>query len=265
MNNQITVTDAQRQQYAADGYFITDVVFDEATLAGIRQEFKRMWAEEIEKAKQSGEKLALDWAMYRPHMAQLDHRSPTCHAFCHHPVFADLCRQTIGPDADLVWNQAIVKAAMPKQRNADTWDNVFGWHQDIWYALNNVKGAKEIYNMDVLREPNNAITCWCAISRTTVDNGTLWVVPGAHKNGLIHHNMHEARKEWQAQLDTAYRIPVVLRPGQVLVFNKYLPHCSGTNNSDETRMAYQIGYTAPGLYLKPSADNAPLMRAGKLS
>jgi len=262
--NTVTVTETQRRQFADEGYFITDVVFDEPTLEGVRQEFKRMWAEEIEKAKTTGEKLALDWATYRPHMAQLDHRSPACRAFIHHPVFADIFRQTIGPDADLVWNQAIVKAPMPKQRDEKTWDNVFAWHQDMWYAINNNKAPETTYNMDVLKEPNNGITCWCAISRTTVDNGTLWVLPGYHKNGLVHHDLHKARQEWQAQVDTAWRIPVVLRPGQVLVFNKYLPHSSGTNVSDETRMAYQIGYTAPGLYLKPTVDNAPLMRGGKL-
>ena len=256
-----TVTEAQRRQLAEEGYFITDVVFDKATLDGMRREFTRLWHEEIEKANQTGDALAIDWAKFRPHIAQLDHRSQACHAFCHHPVLLDLCRQLLGPDADLAWNQAIVKAPMPKERNASTWDNVFAWHQDIWYALNGpyLKDANE----EVLRDASSAITVWAAISRTTVDNGTLWVLPGQHQTGLIHHNWHTARREWQAQLDPAWKIPVVLRPGQALVFQKYLPHSSGTNVSDETRMAYQIGYSRPGLNKVPSPNFSPVIRGGK--
>lgn len=256
------ITEAQLRQYHDHGYFITDVLFDEPTLENIRQEFKRMWAEDIEAAKATGEKLALDWATYRPHMARLDHRSPSCRDFVHHPVFAELSRQVLGPDVDLAWNQAIVKAPMPKKRDANTWDNVFAWHQDIWYALNGPYAKTA--NMEMLMDPTTAMTCWVAITRTTVDNGTLWVLPGQHKAGLVHHNLHQGRQEWQAQIDTTYRIPVVLRPGQVLVFQKFLPHSSGTNVSDETRMAYQLGYNRPGINTAPTPDVTPLIRGGKL-
>ena len=259
--NALQVTAAQRQQFADDGYLITDVVFDEPTLADVRREFKRMWDEDVKQAQQTGDALAQDWATYRPHMSQLDYRSTACQAFCHHAVFGDLCRQLIGPDVDLSWNQAIVKAPMPAKPAA--WDNVFAWHQDLWYALHGTF-AKDC-DSDLLIAPDNSITCWIAMTRTTVDNGTLWVLPGRHKEGLFHHNWHEARREWQAQVDTTFRIPVVLRAGQVLVFKRYLPHSSGTNVSNEVRMAYQLSYTVPGVNLVPSPNFSPMLRAGQLA
>lgn len=261
MMNTVQVTEAQRQQFADDGFFITDVVFDEPTLAGIRGEFTRFWNEEIAAADQTGDPLKMHWARVRPHMAALNHRSELCRAFCHHPVFADLCRQLLGEDADLTWNQAIVKAPMPAG-SADTRQNALGWHQDPWYGLHSE--YLQAIHEDQYRAPDNAITCWVAISRTIVDNGTLWVLPGRHKEGLFPHIWNAERIEYQGQLDTAWKIPVVLRPGQVLIFKKYLPHSSGVNISNETRMAYQIGYNQPGLYRAPSPNFSPMMRAGQL-
>ena len=260
----LTITEVQRQQFATDGYLITDVVFDEPTLAGVRRAFERMWDEDIAQAKKTGDSLAQDWAKFRPHMSQLDHRDAACRAFCHHPVFGELCRQLLGPAADLSWNQAIVKAPMPpgSRGNPAVWDNVFAWHQDLWYALNGP--YVQDCHPDLLTAPDNAITCWVAVTRTTVDNGTLWVLPGRHREGLVHHNWHAGRREWQAQVDPTFRIPVVLRAGQVLVFQKYLPHSSGTNLSDEVRMAYQIGYTVPGLNRVPSPNFSPVLRNSQL-
>ncbi len=259
----VIVTEENRRTWNELGYFITDVVFDEETLEGVRADFKRMWGEEIENAKKTGDQLAIDWATLRPHMSQLDFRSQACKEFCRHPVFQELARQMLGPDADMTWNQAIVKAPLPKEtlKTGKGWDNVFAWHQDIWYALSG-EYAKNA-NMEPLKDPSTGITCWVAITRTTVDNGTLWVLPGHHKGGLVHHNMHQQRKEWQAQIDTSWKIPVVLRPGQVLVFQKYLPHSSGSNISDETRMAYQIGYGKPGLLKVADKNIQPLIRNGE--
>jgi len=257
----VQVTEPQRRQFTEAGYFITDVVFDEPTLAGVRREFQRFWDEEIAAADQTGDKLKMHWARVRPHMAALDHRSDLCRAFCHHVVFADLCRQLLGDDADLSWNQAIVKAPMPDE-GAGNRQNALGWHQDPWYGLHGpyLKSVHE----DQYRAADNAITCWVALSRTTVDNGTLWVLPGRHKEGLFPHLWNTERIEFQAQLDTAWKIPVVLRPGQVLIFKKYLPHSSGVNVSTETRMAYQIGYNLPGLNREPSVNFSPMLRAGQL-
>ena len=250
----VSVTAAQRRQLDADGYFITGVLFDEPTLEGIRGEFKRFWDDEIAAANKTGDPLKMHWAKVRPHMAQIDHRSEICRAFCNHPVFADLARELVGPDVDRTWNQAIVKAPMPQESAANK-QNALGWHQDMYYAEHGT--FINDCNETMLRDPNNGITCWVAITRTIVDNGTLWVLPGRHKEGLLPHVWNEERHEYQGQFDTSWKIPVVLRPGQVLIFRKYLPHSSGVNISNETRMAYQLGYSVPGINKKPSLILSP--------
>jgi hypothetical protein len=49
----MTITDAQLQQFRDDGYFITDVLFDEATLEELRAEFRRLWDNEIRAAEEA--------------------------------------------------------------------------------------------------------------------------------------------------------------------------------------------------------------------
>jgi phytanoyl-CoA hydroxylase len=251
----ILVTAEKRRQFEAEGYFITDVVFDDEVLAPVRAEFERFWQERIE-AAQEGSARDQEQARYRPFLSGLHVNSSVCYDFCRHPVFLQLCRELLGPDADLTWNQAIIKPPAPV-------DNAFSWHQDMWYALNGDGGGySKDCNLKILEAPDTGFTAWVAVTRTIVDNGTLWVLPGMHKSGLLPHIRHEVRKDWDGQYDTSWKIPVVMRAGQVLIFNKYLPHSSGPNVSEENRMAYQIGYTIPGMKLVPSPDMTPVLREG---
>ena len=256
--NRVIVTDEQRRRLREDGYYITDVLFDEATLQTVRDAFQEVWDRNVAATlKRTTHALTIELAKFRPFLSQLDHHHEVCKAFIRHRVFQELAEQHVGPNVDITWNQAILK---PPQKGG-TIDNAFAWHQDQWYAQ---KGdyAKDS-NWEILTDPKTSITCWVAISRTTVDNGTLWVIPGGHKKGLLEHVWSEDRREWQGQYDTSWKVPAVLKPGQMLVFDKFLPHSSGANVSEETRMAYQIGYGVPGLKLKPSVDVTQLLRDGK--
>jgi phytanoyl-CoA hydroxylase len=244
----------QRRSFEEQGFFVTDVLFDEATLADVRREFERLWQDSIATADAGDDIEQQQHARYRPFITQVHQNSVICNDFCRHPVFLQLCRELIGSDADLIWNQAIIKP--PASTN-----NAFAWHQDQWYARHG-DYAKDS-NPELLQDPDNSFTAWVAISRTIVDNGTLWVLPGRHKEGLLPHVWSEERREWVGEFDTSWKIPAVLRPGQALIFNKYLPHGSSANISQETRMAYQIGYHVPGLKLAPSPDIVPVLRGGQ--
>jgi phytanoyl-CoA hydroxylase len=252
----IQVTDLQRRQLDEQGFFVTDVLFDDATLDGVRNEFQRLWDENVAHAIKGGDPLTIELAKTRPFLPQLDRQSEACNAFCRHPVMQTISRQLVGPDVDQTWNQAIIKSPLPQG------DNSFAWHQDPGYAQNGHYASDS--NPDILKHPTNGITVWAAITRTTVDNGTLWVLPGRHMEGLLPHVYSQARREWQGQFDTSWKVPAVMRAGQMLVFRKYLPHGSGPNVSSENRMAYQIGYTVPGLKLGPSPDLKPFLRGGEL-
>jgi len=74
------------------------------------------------------------------------------------------------------------------------------------------------------------------IDKVTTENGCLYVVKGDHLNGLF-------------QLDEDYCnsaawIPVELQPGDVLIFDSLLPHRSGPNKSQSSRIAHYLTYNA---------------------
>ena len=82
-------------------------------------------------------------------------KSPALRAFARHRVFQDLCRDIIGENARLYWDQAVYK----KPGNPEE----FPWHQDNGYAY---------------IEPQQYLTCWVALNDATVENGCPCVAPG---------------------------------------------------------------------------------------
>ena len=74
------------------------------------------------------------------------------------------------------------------------------------------------------------------IDHSTKENGALEVAPGLHKQGLL-------GKEWEPieGLDLPYEL-VECGPGDLLLFDSYVPHRSGPNTSSKPRRAMFITY-----------------------
>jgi len=238
----MVITEAQIAQFYKDGYFTTDVVFDAATMDGLRAEFDRIWQIELQRAEEA-DAAAAEIVRLRPFIGQVHTRSEVCADFVSGPVFQEICRIFIGPDADLYYNQAVMK---PPAKGRP-----FGWHQDSQY---------------VITEPLEYVTCWVAVADTTVENGTIWIVPGMHRHGLLPHLYSDEQNEWQCQFDDAQKIPVELKAGQMAVFSSLLPHSSGPNVSDMTRYAYVPQYHVAGVINRDTGeltgDQHPLLRDG---
>jgi phytanoyl-CoA hydroxylase len=247
------VTTEQKNKFRDDGFFITDVLFDTATLDSVQAEFQRMWNEDIAKAERSSDPKAAEFARLRGFFFHLEKRSPICGAFCRHPQLVSVASQMLGPDVDMGWDQAIAKApskGLP-----------FAWHQDAYYAYADPKYLPP--EVDRARYFTNdwGITYWVAITRTTIANGTMWAAPGMHRHGLLPHVWNEATRDWNCQFDDSGKVPVELQRGQALVFANLLPHYSGANVSNEVRMAYQISYSIPGVM--KNEYQMPVLRNGQ--
>lgn len=79
---------------------------------------------------------------------------------------------------------------------------------------------------------------WCALTEATETNGTLLVVPRSHR--VLHHHKPERSPEWfdglREYLVENHLEAVELRPGQALVFDNGVLHCSFANTTDEPRV-----------------------------
>jgi phytanoyl-CoA hydroxylase len=110
------------------------------------------------------------------------------------------------------------------------------WHQDSYY-----------FNFD--KQPQ--IGVWLALSRATLENGCLWVVPGSHA-GAIHQHVPDRRPAANrgyleiVDQDVSRRIPVLMEAGDVLFFHSYLMHMSTDNTADYRRSAMVYHYGRAG-------------------
>ena len=224
------------------GFFVTDPLFDEATLREVRAEIERLWDEQ--RRQGSGTSRKQLFTRLRPELQRLHRASDVLAAFCRHEAFTGLARVLLGDDADLFWNQSYVKAPDPHGLTA------IPWHQDAYYATIDAR----------------AYNCWVAVTRTTVENGTVVRAPLPAGGSLLPHRWDEALLFFACEIDERQAVPVVLEPGQVFVYDGRLPHRSGRNVSDEVRIAYSVAFTRAGARLcangEAFGDRVPIVRGG---
>jgi hypothetical protein len=111
------------------------------------------------------------------------------------------------------------------------------WHQDAYYA--------------VIDAP--AYNCWVAITRTTVENGTIVRAEVPPGEALLPHVWDPRLLFFRCEIDERSAVPVVLEPGQAFVYHGRVPHRSGRNVSGELRVANG----------EPFGDRVPILREGE--
>jgi ectoine hydroxylase-related dioxygenase (phytanoyl-CoA dioxygenase family) len=154
-------------------------------------------------------------------------------------LITELVADLIGPDLDCFQSQFILKNP-----------GVIGqpWHQDSYY-----------FEFD--RQPQVGV--WVALSRATLENGCLWVLPGSHASGRIFKHVPDRRPAANrgyleiVDQDESARVPALMSPGDVLFFHSYLMHMSTDNVANERRSAMVYHYGRAGTKaLTPEAEQA---------
>ncbi|MBC7940520.1 MAG: phytanoyl-CoA dioxygenase family protein [Chitinophagaceae bacterium] len=163
----------------------------------------------------------------------LHDRDPVFDGFSHGPALAELAAD-LGLAQPQVWQSQLIF----KQPHIG---GEVGWHQDASFFATT---------------PTTVTTFWFALEDATLDNGCLWVEPGGHRGArgvLREQYLCEAtpdgpRLRMQA-LDTtpwpdmAGAVPLPVQAGSLVCFNGLLPHCSASNRSPRSRLAYTLHAT----------------------
>ena len=175
-------------------------------------------------------------------------RSPAARRLACHPTILGLCRDLLGPDVNLYWDQAVYKK--PEK------PRIFPWHQDTGYTF---------------VEPQHYLTCWVALTDATLENGCPQVLPGVHRGGTLLHRWADPIG-WQCVDDPPGPVAVAEVPaGGAVVFSSLTPHLTGPNTTDEVRKAYILQYAVDGTVVRTEdgpvpADDAdrqfPVLRGG---
>lgn len=233
-----TVSEAQRDAFARDGYIVVEDVLAPDELATLTTELDELEAK-VDRflARQEGGRfdIAEQGAItFSPHAVL---RSEAARAVACHPTLVGFCRDLLGPSVNLYWDQAVYKKT-EKPRP-------FPWHQDTGYTF---------------VDPQAYLTCWLALTDATVDNGCPWIVPGVHRGGTLRHRWVDPIG-WQCLDDPPGAVAAPVRAGGAVVFSSLTPHLTGPNTTDAVRKAYIVQYAVAGTcVLEGDPDAGPPTR-----
>ena len=163
------------------------------------------------------------------------HRRPAFRGFIEDPRILELVTDLFGGRVDCFLSQFIFK-------NPGAWGQP--WHQDSFY-----------FPFD--QSPQ--VGLWLAISEATLENGCLWVLPGSHREP-IHEHVPDRRPGANlgyveiVDHDMAQAAPVLIEPGDLLVFHSHLMHRSSDNMSSGLRAAMVFHCARSGTGLRTPVD-----------
>jgi ectoine hydroxylase-related dioxygenase (phytanoyl-CoA dioxygenase family) len=225
------------EEYACRGSFRIEGFAEPAVAAQMRRRVV-----ELVRAAEAGETIAPAFVMleqqpgYAATRAVEDrvskvfrlHREPVFHRFATRADVLALVRSVLGVrEVDCFLSQFIFK-------NPGAWGQP--WHQDSLY-----------FPFD--RKPQ--IGLWLAITEATLENGVLHVLPGSHREP-VHPHVRDARPgaiQGYMEIvdhDMSGSVPVLMAPGDLLIFHGHLMHRSTDNVSRGRRAAMVFHFSEHG-------------------
>ena len=163
------------------------------------------------------------------------HRRPAFRRFIEDPRILDLVTDLLGGRIDCFLSQFIFK-------NPGAWGQP--WHQDSFY-----------FPFDQTPQ----IGLWLAISEATLENGCLRVLAGSHREP-VHEHIPDRRPGANlgyveiVDHDMSQATPVLIQPGDLLVFHSHLMHCSSDNRSQGIRAAMVFHCAKSGTRIQTPVD-----------
>jgi phytanoyl-CoA hydroxylase len=179
------------------------------------------------------------------------HRRPGFRAFLESPPVTGIVMSLLGPDVDCFLSQFIFK-------NPGAWGQP--WHQDSYYFP--------------FEPPRPIVGLWLAVTEATLENGCLHVLRGSNHEP-VHEHVPDRRPNANygyvaiVDHDMANAEPVLMQPGDLLVFDSHLMHRSTDNTSTGIRAAMVFHCCVAGTEDRGTSptrglvqDFAPLLRDG---
>ena len=228
------LTGEQADQFDRDGYVVIDDLIDAETLEAVTTEIDRFEAKVDAFLKtQPDERMMIAESGALTVTIHIASRAQVLRDLVTSPALTDLCRDLIGPDVNLYWDQAVYKKPEKPRR--------VPWHQDNGYTY---------------IEPQQYLTVWLALTDATLDNGCPMVAPGLHKFGTLDHYYVEPLG-YECFDAPAKQAAAPVRAGGAVVFSSLMPHLTGPNTTDEVRKAYIVQYAPAGAYTRTDAGDVP--------
>ena len=238
----------QHEQFLADGYALFDRVIPDDMLEMLRAHCDAFVRREDARMDAAGvDTIGISHRGKRYFANECQREQPALRTMLFSDLMADVCRATLGGDAYFFFDQFVVKG--PEGGMA------FSWHQDSGYVVGNGGPADHA----------PYLTCWCPLDDATIENGTVRVVPGSHRAGIVPHARLAGSNDLAATPEEE-GVAIEAKAGSIVAFSSLLLHATGANRSDRARRVYLAQYS-PEVILDPGTrqlrrNAIPLLRGG---
>jgi ectoine hydroxylase-related dioxygenase (phytanoyl-CoA dioxygenase family) len=235
---------AIRADYDRDGYAVVPGLAEPAMVAQLRDIYDQLfesrtgWArgDFFDMLSEEGDSPAPD--MRLPQLAWPSRYAPALVDSPLHRAALGIARQLLGPEAELVWEFAIMK---PPRLGAAT-----PWHQDE-------------ASFTVGTPYRHAVSVWIPLQDTDAENGCMLYVPGSHHGPLLPHaSVDGATRRAHALhavgVDGGGGVAVPLRAGDAVLHHSRTLHAAGPNLSDVPRRALTLEFAVKSDAMMVSRD-----------
>src|SRR5690606_11695906 len=205
------LTDAHIADFARDGYVVVPGAFGAADAATIER-----WAREVEALPEAAGRHWLSADKSRIDGRDLINRIEYIAPF--HDGFAALTRVLAAPAAQLFGED--VRLFKEKINFKMPGGGGFEPHQDS-------QAGWDVY-------ASNFINVMVCIDEATTENGCIELAPGQHRRGLLRGMEPLTEEDTAGMKFVAYP----MKPGDVALFDAYVPHRSEPNPTNTTRRMY---------------------------
>ncbi|AQR73396.1 phytanoyl-CoA dioxygenase family protein [Sphingomonas sp. LM7] len=240
----------QSSQFAEQGFAVFEGVLTGDLLNLLREQCDGFVTREDARMDAAGvDTLGISHRGKRYFANECQREQPALRRMLFSEAMANICRATLGDTAYFFFDQYVVKGpegGLP-----------FSWHQDSGYVVGNGGPSDHL----------PYLTCWCPLDDATLDNGTVRVVPGSHRAGILPHARRAASNDLAVDVDEGDAVAIEAPAGSVVAFSSRTLHATGANRTDRARRVYLAQYTAEAM-LNPGTrqlrrNAIPLVQGGR--
>lgn len=245
----MSLTPAQVAQFRSTGFFIARQILTDADLQPVIDELNAFIDQRARQLKAEGliEDLHED-APFETRYGLLFAQSPKINQgmdimqlrgramfeFLRNDHMLDLVESLVGPEitCNPIQHVRAKPPAKYEEKTGSSFHNV-PWHQDAGVMMPEA-------------EDSDVITFWLPLGDATEDNGCMYILPNVVKVGYLKHRPEGGTSIRPELMPKEEPVAAACRKGDVVLLDKFTPHHSKPNRSDQCRWSLDLRYQPTG-------------------
>ncbi len=159
------------------------------------------------------------------------------------PKILDIIESLLGPDIKLYQDQLFMKPPRIGSRQR--------YHQDM--------------PLGFYIDPPDMVTCWVALTNSTIENGCVWMLPGTHEFGITEKSVWAKYEQMSVEGRLPEERPLEMKAGDCSFHHGLILHSSRPNLTNQRRRGYATHYVSAHCRYTgpPERENDAMLMRGR--